>query len=231
MALSLEEVTPREPQQARGRETVKTLLRESERHLLEVGVAGFSMPTVAARAQVNRATAYGYFPTKYAIFNALAQRYTGEFLEQVRAWFRPDPATGWQEAVRALAGYTAELYSRRPVAGVLFLRGALTPEIETVHHETNNKRVARFMRQTIEASFAVPKLPQSPDPYLITIEAVIGVFSASQRTHGSITDVYLREAQRVAVQYLASCYAEARESSSTVERKNARPRRPRSKRK
>src|SRR5690625_981636 len=150
MKLKPDEITPRAPQQARSHRTVRALMREGAGLLQESGVAGFSMIKLAERVGVNRSSAYSYFPTKYALFNALAERFIDTFIDWVRKEINPEPGWNWRTALDRLCEYSAEIYNREPTARILFLEGAITPEIEIAHHETNNRRVARFIRELFE---------------------------------------------------------------------------------
>lgn len=202
MELAVEDITPRAPRQARSRETVRQILVESARLLQESGAASFSMPTVAVRAKVNRASVYKYFPTKFAIFNALAQKYVEVFIARVSDHLAQTTLATWQDATKALIRFTADVYNDDASARVLFLSGALTPEIDAAHHVDTNQRVARFTRQLFEERYGVKHAPADPDPYLAAIEAVIALFAIAQRKHARIGSDYIAEGYTLAKVYL-----------------------------
>src|SRR5690625_345213 len=131
---------------------------------------------------------------------------------QERKESSPEPGWTWRTALDRLCEYSAEIYNREPTARILFLEGAITPEIEIAHHETNNRRVARFIRELFENHFRVPRLTTEPDPCLVVVEAVIAVFSASQRSEQRINPDYVTAAQRLARAYLAQEYNSGIES-------------------
>jgi AcrR family transcriptional regulator len=197
----------RMPQQARSRRTVRRLLRAADELVPESGVVDFSMISLAERAGVNRATAYSYFPTKYAVFNALAERYLDDFLDLVRTNIEPADRETWTAPLHELIDYTAELYEREPTARILFLSAAATAEIDDAHHTTNNRRMASLMRELLEATGFV-ELNHEPDPYLLVVEAVIAVLATSERTAGHITVDYVDHARLLATAYLRSVAAE-----------------------
>lgn len=200
-----DDLVPRQPVQERSRRTVRRLLREADRLLPESGIEGFSMIALAERAGVNRATAYHYFPTRYAVFNALAQRYLDDFIELVRADI--DPADDdWRTTLARLIAYTSQLYQDQPVARLLFLGGGVTPEIETAHHDLHNRRIADLMRELIEAGAGAPRQVADPDPYLLTVEAVIAVLAVSHRTASEIRHTYTEQATCLATAYLEACH-------------------------
>jgi hypothetical protein len=137
------------------------------------------------------------------VFNSLAQRYLDDFIELVRGHLAPGRSDDWAEVLGELIAYVAGLYQREPTARVLFLGGALTPEIATAHHLENNARMAGLMREVVEAT-GQPELGSDPDPYLIVVETVIAVLATSQRCLGRIEPSYTGEARRLAIGYLRS---------------------------
>ncbi len=203
--MDAQDVTPREPTQERSRRTVRRLLREADRLLPEMGITEFSMITLAEDAGVNRATAYRYFPTKYAVFNALAEQYLDGYLALVRTEVAPASDEGWRATIGRLIELTGVLYQREPTARLLFLGGGVSQEIDTAHHQMHNQRVAALMRELVEADPAAPGLRDDPDPYLLVVEAVIAVLATSHRMHGSIVASYTGEATALAVAYLEAC--------------------------
>lgn len=202
MELVVDELTPRKPQQARSRQTVKLILQHAERLLQEAGPQKFSMPALAQRANVNRASVYKYFPTKFAVFNSLAQTYVDAFIAELTARMESTRHSNWQAALEEVIRFSAEIYNRNPVARVLFLSGALTPEIEAAHHVSNNLRVSAFLREIFETRHQVAQVPTDPDPYLVATEAVIATFSLSQRRESRISPAMTTEAYRVGSAYL-----------------------------
>ena len=64
----------RQPTQQRGRETVDRLLDATAALLEEAGFEALTTNKIAARAEVNVASLYKYFPNKYALIRALAER-------------------------------------------------------------------------------------------------------------------------------------------------------------
>lgn len=177
--------------------------------LAKTGPHEFSIPTLAQRTAINRASVYQFFPTKYAIFNALAERYVTEFMGLVAQQFAPTSHRHWRTAVAALIELGGDFYAARPAARRLLLGGAITSEIDTAH-ETTNQKVAQFARSYLEERFGLRILPHDPDPYFIAVEAVNAVYAASQQLHGEITCVYIVEAQRIAQAYLGVHLVDAR---------------------
>jgi AcrR family transcriptional regulator len=71
----------RSPRQARSRERHQRILDATAELLEEAGVEGLSTRLIASRAGVNVATIYQFFPNKYAVLNALAERTASRLLQ------------------------------------------------------------------------------------------------------------------------------------------------------
>jgi AcrR family transcriptional regulator len=71
----------RSPRQARSKERLQRILDATAELLEESGVEGISTRLIASRAEVNVATIYQFFPNKYAVLNALAERTAGRLLQ------------------------------------------------------------------------------------------------------------------------------------------------------
>lgn len=72
----------REPQQARSRVRLERILDATGELLGEIGVDGLSTRMIAARAGVNVATIYQFFPNKYAVIAALVERTAEQLLRR-----------------------------------------------------------------------------------------------------------------------------------------------------
>lgn len=72
----------REPQQARSRERLERILDATGELLEEAGIDGLSTRVIAARAGVNVATIYQFFPNKYAVVAALVERTADQLLRR-----------------------------------------------------------------------------------------------------------------------------------------------------
>ncbi|MFZ4718991.1 MAG: TetR/AcrR family transcriptional regulator [Ilumatobacteraceae bacterium] len=117
------------PQQARARQAIDAVLEATGQLLDEVGYDRVTTKAVAARAGVNIATLYRYFPDKISLARALAARYDHQYgtrlaalLEQVAT--RED----WRSAVRELIDETIRV--RRLQPGMEGLRRATPPSDE-----------------------------------------------------------------------------------------------------
>lgn len=137
--MSSPDLTPRaRPQQARSQATVERLLQVSAELLEEVGVGGFNTNLLAQRAGVGVRAIYRYFPNKWAILVAMAER-AGE-LE--RSWIgdlrsHPVDDGDWRASVhRAVDGYFEAARHHR---GYAALRAAslASPELRAIDERNN----------------------------------------------------------------------------------------------
>ena len=65
----------RQPVQARSRERVEKILDAAVQLLIEDGYDAVKTNAIARRAEVSIGSVYQFFPNRFAIFNALAERY------------------------------------------------------------------------------------------------------------------------------------------------------------
>jgi AcrR family transcriptional regulator len=126
------ELAPRAlPQQARSQATMERLLQVSAELLEEVGVNGFNTNLLAQRAGVGVRAIYRYFPNKWAILVAMAER--ASLLE--RTWIGDlshQSGSDWRAAVdQAIDGYYGAARLHR---GYAALRAAslASPELRAI---------------------------------------------------------------------------------------------------
>ena len=111
---SLQLRTARAPsRRADGKARVRAGLLAAARHLFaRQGVAATTMDDIARLADVSRATAFNYFPTKQALLAALVHEMEARFLHVIDAQFdRPASAA---ERIAALFSWTAAKVEETP---------------------------------------------------------------------------------------------------------------------
>lgn len=200
---SVRRVLPVPALQVRSRERVLAMLAEAERAIAEGGVAALSLPRVAAGIGVPRAAVYRHFPGPDAMLLALAEKYLAEREQLIAlAWGR---ARLWRRGLEKLVEAAADYYRQRPAARAVLLHWSITPEVAAAHRATVD-RLAVSLRELFEGRAGVPVIRHEPDPYLIAVEMVSGLFSLSERRHRQITDAYCAEAVAAVEAYLASCF-------------------------
>lgn len=126
------------PQQARSQATMERLLQVSAELLEDVGVDGFNTNLLAQRAGVGVRAIYRYFPNKWAILVAMAER--ASVLE--RTWIgdlRRQSGSDWRASVdRAIDGYYEAARGHR---GYAALRAAslASPELRAIDHQASRE--------------------------------------------------------------------------------------------
>ncbi len=112
------------PQQQRARGAVVRIL-EATGHLLdEVGFEGLTTTAIAARAGVNIATLYRYFPDKFAVLQAFAVSLENQRLERAEPLLEAlATAPEWRDGVRRIIELAIDVRNSRP--GARTLRRAL----------------------------------------------------------------------------------------------------------
>jgi AcrR family transcriptional regulator len=118
----------------------RSLTREEvARAALAVGVAGLSMPAVAARLGVSHSTLYRYVHDRDDLVLAAVDLAVREF-----DW--PAPATGWRATLTAFAGALWEFCTRHPglAASAAAVPGTPGAVVELTERYTTSLRAAGF---------------------------------------------------------------------------------------
>lgn len=139
----------KEPRQARGQAAVERILEATGELLEEFGYDGVTTIRIAERAGVNIATLYRYFPNKFAVLSALAERFDAERADATARVLRQMPfSTQWRGSVAAAITATERLRDTQP--GGRALRRALqsSPELWQIDFEMT-RRVARVLAETL----------------------------------------------------------------------------------
>lgn len=118
-----------EPQQARARNAIDSVLEATGVLLDEVGYDGLTTKAVAAKAGVNIATLYRYFPDKLSLARALATRYEAQYGTRLGAQLEQLAVTDdWRAGIHALIEETVRVRKLQP--GMEGLRRALPSSTE-----------------------------------------------------------------------------------------------------
>ncbi|MFP6730961.1 MAG: TetR/AcrR family transcriptional regulator [Alphaproteobacteria bacterium] len=133
------ELQPRkEPKQARARRTFERILSATGELLDEVGIDHVTTNLVAARAGVNIASLYKYFPNKYALLNFLALRLAGRQTEAIRGYLRTvDPATPWRQVSDGIIDVMVDSSRAEPGYSALQRAFLAVPELHDAYRRTS----------------------------------------------------------------------------------------------
>lgn len=124
------------PQQSRSRHAIDRILEATGELLDEVGYDRLTTKAVAARAGVNIATLYRYFPDKISLARSLAARYDGQYGTHLAALLTDVAgAEDWRAALRRLIEETVRV--RRLQPGMEGLRRAVpsSDDLRTLQDE------------------------------------------------------------------------------------------------
>ncbi|MEQ1440160.1 TetR/AcrR family transcriptional regulator [Fontimonas sp. SYSU GA230001] len=176
----------RHPTQQRARERFDRILHEAEALLIERGLAGFSIPSLAERLGYTRGSVYAYFPTPYAILNELVLRYLAELEDRFFARAEQLRALSWSQGIEAVVDIAVSFHNGHPAACLLILGGAVTDEGFRAQEQTN-RRLGQLGRQVWSPD--IP-LPTQPDVTTLVVDIGIACFRRSFFEHGKITPGY-----------------------------------------
>lgn len=99
------------PVQARSRERVERILDAAAQLLAEEGYNAVKTNAIAKRAGVSIGSVYQFFPNRFAIFNALADRYREKIADILRVHMSPEAAKqSWEEALEETMDLLAEMW-------------------------------------------------------------------------------------------------------------------------
>lgn len=201
MSEELSDYLPRRPVQARSKAKVQHILKVANELLRDGRIDNFSLPRVAQAAAVPKPTVYQFFPSKYALFNALGEIHLQELEGLILLGFDASKLPHWEEAVRSLIHSVADYYVDEHGARALLLGGSITPQLYEAQENTLQK-IANIIRRLLHEAYALPELPQQPDIYLLTCEIVRTVFAVGEYTRHAMTPDITEEACRAAIGYL-----------------------------
>ena len=189
-----------QPQREAGIRRYNSVLQGADALLQEEGLNGFSIPALADRLSYTRRSIYKFFPTPYAVLNAL----TEEYLERLDAHLRSAAARmgetlPWDQAVTAVNAEAANFHNAQPVARLLILGGAVTDESFRVT-EYAIRKLGRLLHELLgQRALAVPA---EPDVASIAVDIGTAVFRVSNLYHGKVTPQYAAESAHAMVAYL-----------------------------
>lgn len=192
--------TPRKPLQDRGRARYETILDVLESLLTETDWDQVGYYKIVERAGMPAASIYHFFPTKSALFMALAERYLEHFRSESRAFSESCNFPRWQEFIAARQKLAVEYYNTHRAAMKLIL--GTQPFLEIRRSDSSTNRV--ISDQIIGSFRRMYELPYIQDPdrkFLVVMAIGDAVWRTSFEEHGYITPVYAEEATRAVIAY------------------------------
>ena len=191
----------RKPQQERARATLGLLLDATAALLDEGGLEQVTTNAVAARAGVNIATLYGYFPNKYALLGALAERLDEQRHEIIERALS-QPARSADDIAKGLEAFIDFVISE---PGVAPLMDALrtTPELSQVGADVH-ERITRMLVSHLVA--LRPDLGRARAQLMsrVVVEASSGIVGACRSSSPRRRRALLDEHAKMVAIYLNS---------------------------
>ena len=186
------------PTQDRAKLRFESVLRESERVLVETGLNGFSIPLLAERLGITRGSIYAYFPTHYAILNELVGRYLSEMERMYRNEYPRLMRSPLLDSVSIVVQQAVDFHNSRPVARLLMLGGAVT-DASYRAQEMLIARLGAMGREIWERHAGSQGMPQDMDVFTVSVDLAVACMRRSVFEHGDITPAY-RDAAICAMQ-------------------------------
>lgn len=182
------DITPRAPTQARGRERFESILEAAEALLLERGLSGFSIPELALRLDFSRTSIYHFFPTSYAILNELSSRYLVRLEDYLGEQVAQVAEHGWEHALVLISQAVMDFHNSHPVGRMLILGAPASDEsyraLElTIEHL--GRQVDVLMRRS---GVTLPR--DRPNACALTVELGTACLRLSYHLHGEIIPEY-----------------------------------------
>jgi AcrR family transcriptional regulator len=192
---------PRRPSQKRGQERVDALLDAADRLLMEHDPGEIGLYDVAKLAGVPPTSAYHFFPTKDAIFLALAERYLAKMHGSV-----DDEVTGgdlecWQDLIGIWYHRVVRYFNDNLPARKLFIGSAVGSDIKRMDfHDIQTNAPAMY--ETLNRIFEMPFIKDHELKFIVLVGIYDGIWMSSYAAEGYITPAFEREGLRAGLAYL-----------------------------
>lgn len=158
----------RQPMQQRSRDRVGKILDAAAQLLAEDGYDAVKTNAIAARAKVSIGSVYQFFPNRFAIFNALAERYRSKISESLRLHLEPATIDNWDEALENTIDSLATLWRTDWAFHSVWLAIQNTAELRDSREHYRNALITSPL-----AEFLKRLLPGLPRNQILTMGRVI----------------------------------------------------------
>lgn len=159
----------RQPVQARSKERVDRILDAAVELLKEEGYNAVKTNHIAKRAGISIGSVYQFFPNRFAIFHALAQRYQIRIAEILQEEMGPEaPNRPWEETVNRVIDILAEMWQSDRSFHTVWMAIKNTAELEDADAYYRNHEIYEILE-----NFLRDILPDHEAAQLRTIASVI----------------------------------------------------------
>jgi AcrR family transcriptional regulator len=168
---------------------------------------------IVKRAGMPAASAYHFFPTKSAIFMALAERYFEHFISEAtkvprKSW------PHWQDLLATMHRNAADYYNDHKAAMKLILGAQPFLEVQQADSSTN-KKISAQIQQVLRTMYELPFIRDAERRFLVAIAISDGIWRLSFSEFGYITPEYEAEGVRAVVAYMRTFLPEHLEARKT----------------
>lgn len=191
---------PRKPSQTRSRARYEALVNAAETLLVDGETTKIGLYAIAAAAGVPPASTYHLFPTKEAVFVALAERYLTGLRAAIRAPFGPEQVETWQDMILLEMHRAVEFYNGNPVMSKLFLGENVIADVRRL--DVASVAVASASTyDRMNVNFEMPFVRAPEIKFAALVGIYDGIWITSYARHLRITDEFAHESGRAAIAY------------------------------
>jgi len=191
----------RRPAPGRARKTVERILASTAELLDEVGFDDLTTNGIAERAGVNVASLYKYFPNKYAVLLALAEKMRDDQLELLAE--RLQPRGEWRAELAALLDAYLELFVSRPGFAELAAVLPTSPPLREVDQASLTAEALVIAERLVDYGIEGTRAEREAIARVM-LEAARGVLPLVRHAAPARRKRLMRELRRMLEAYLAS---------------------------
>jgi AcrR family transcriptional regulator len=194
----------RAPLQERSQQRVACGLKTAEYLLILVGPEETSIPEIAIKSGVPRASLYQFYPNKYAIFAHLAQIHLLRLEYIVKAKTIEaihQNLKNLETIVTLLTNIVADYYDASPVASILILGGPFSQSSYQAQESmigSITHTIREFFNQVEPPLF----LPEKPDVVTLVIEIAFACMKHGYYQESFISPMIREQAAKASLAYL-----------------------------
>ena len=201
-AATLRAASAKAPRQARSQQRMALVMEAAEAMIGELGPEAVSIPDVALSSGVPRSSIYQFFPDKYALFGAIAERHLARVAAAVAAAGAEHPAAGYAGLVQILVDGASDYYEATPVASILVLGGPFSPAAYLAQANTIGD-IGREVRTLMLGRPEPVTLPERPDAATLAVEIAFACIKHGYFRERRLSREIRREAARAATAYIS----------------------------
>jgi AcrR family transcriptional regulator len=204
-AMSTAEPTPRTPTNRKPRASsqarIAQILAAARELLVDSGVGGLSIYSVAERAAIPPSSVYHFFASVPALLEALTADIHAAFRASLQEPVEHDALNSWHDLSRLIEQRMLAIYQSDAAARQLILAQHGLAEVTQADRQHDIK-LAGLMQVLFERHFQLPVLPHEVDVFALAMELGDRVYARSVHLHGGITPRMAEEGMRVFDAYL-----------------------------